>query len=74
MNKLPLVLASIFLLGLTTPALADEEEERPVPQSLDELRAAITEVMEEHDVPAVGIAMVDENGPVLVNAWGKADI
>jgi CubicO group peptidase (beta-lactamase class C family) len=66
------LLAGLFLLG---PALADEEEEeRPVPQSLDELRTAITEVMAEYDVPAVGIAMVDETGPVLVDAWGKANV
>ena len=69
------LLAYLFLLGLVAPALADEkEEERPVPQSLDELRTAITEVMAEHDVPAVGIAMVDETGPVLVDAWGKANV
>ncbi len=74
MNKLVLVLASVFFLGLITPTLADEEEERPIPQSLEELRTAITEVMAEYDVPAVGIAMVDENGPVLVDAWGKADV
>ena len=59
------LLASLFLLGLAAAVPADEEEaERPVPQSLDELRAAITEVMEEYDVPAVGIAMVDATGPV----------
>jgi CubicO group peptidase (beta-lactamase class C family) len=69
------LLASLFLLGLAAPVPADEEEaERPVPQSLDELRAAITEVMEEYDVPAVGIAMVDATGPVLVDAWGKANV
>jgi CubicO group peptidase (beta-lactamase class C family) len=75
MKKVMLVFASIFLLGLTAPTLAaSEDEERPVPQTLDELRAAISKVMEEHDVPAVGIAMVDETGPVLVDAWGKANI
>jgi CubicO group peptidase (beta-lactamase class C family) len=75
MKKVILVLASVFLLGLITQTLAaSEEEERPVPQTLDELRAAISEVMREHDVPAVGIAMVDETGPVLVDAWGKANI
>ena len=69
------LLAGLFLLGLVAPALADEEEEeRPVPQSLDELRTAITEVMDEYDVPAVGIAMVDETGPLLVDAWGKANV
>jgi CubicO group peptidase (beta-lactamase class C family) len=75
MKKVILVFASIYLLGLTAPSLAtSEDEERPVPQTLDELRAAINEVMEEHDVPAVGIAMVDETGPVLVDAWGKANV
>ena len=75
MKKTLCLLASLLVLGLVAPVLADEEEaERPVPQSLDELRTAITEVMEEYDVPAVGIAMVDETGPVLVDAWGKANI
>lgn len=75
MKNVLCLLASLFVLGLANPALADEEgTERPVPQSLDELRAAITEVMEEYDVPAVGIAMVDETGPVLVDAWGKANV
>jgi len=75
MKKALCLLACLFQLGLAVPVLADEEEEdRPVPQSLDELRAAITEVMEEYEVPAVGIAMVDEAGPVLVDAWGKANV
>ena len=75
MKNVLCLLASLFVLGMGIPALADEAgTERPVPQSLDELRAAITEVMEEYDVPAVGIAMVDETGPVLVDAWGKANV
>ncbi|GMG87231.1 serine hydrolase domain-containing protein [Biformimicrobium ophioploci] len=44
------------------------------PTTLAELKAAIAETMERHKVPAVGIAMVDENGPVWVGSLGKANL
>lgn len=49
-------------------------DEAPGPATLDELKAAIASVIEDNDVPAVGIAMVDETGPVWVGAIGKADL
>jgi CubicO group peptidase (beta-lactamase class C family) len=55
------------------PALADEEAEKK-PETLEELKAAVAAVVEENDVPAVGIAMVDETGPVWVGAIGKANL
>lgn len=70
--KLTKVLALCALLSFGL-SYADEED-RPVPQSLMELEAAIRDLMEEHEVPAVGIAMVDENGPVWVTSLGKSDI
>ena len=65
-----LVLCALLSFGLS---FADEED-RPGPQSLAELEAAIRDVLEEYEVPAVGIAMVDENGPVWVTSLGKSDI
>lgn len=62
----------LSLLLLSGQLWADEEHEPPA--TLDALRAAIVEVMEEHEVPAVGIAMVDESGPVWVGALGKANL
>jgi len=65
------------ILGLTLlllgGALWAEEEPAP-PATLEELQSAILDLMEEHEVPAMGIAMVDENGPVWIGALGKADI
>lgn len=47
---------------LAGPLSADEEV--PVPTTLDELKSAVAEVAAVNDVPAVGIALVDKNGPV----------
>ncbi|MCH9693376.1 MAG: beta-lactamase family protein [Gammaproteobacteria bacterium] len=56
-----------------TTARADDDE-TIVPTSIDELREAISGVLEEHEVPAVGIAIVDETGPVWIDAIGKASL
>ena len=50
------------------------EEDPAPPATLEELKSAILDVLEEHEVPAVGIAMVDENGPVWVTSLGKSDL
>lgn len=63
----------IFSLILSDPATADEASDLK-PETLEELRAAIARVVEDNDVPAVGIAMVDETGPVWVGAIGKANL
>jgi len=63
----------IFSLFLSGPAPADDDSD-PKPATLEELKAAIARVVEENEVPAVGIAMVDETGPVWVGAMGKANL
>ena len=68
-------LFSIVIAMLLSPVglvLADEEPPRP--DTLEELQAAISAVLVENDVPAVGIAMVDADGPVWVDALGKANL
>ncbi len=75
MNNLKTVfslLSFFLLLQLTPPAVADEE--KILPATLEELKTAVADVIREKDVPAVGIAMVDENGPVWVGALGKASL
>lgn len=67
------VLAGFSLLAYGVP-WAEEEEETPTPTTIEELVAAIADRIEEHEVPAIGIAMVDEKGPVLLTAIGKADL
>ena len=70
MQKLMLVLMALLLAG-PVPA---EEEGLPVPTTLEELQAAIVEIMEEDELPAVGIALVDIDGPVWIDALGKSDL
>lgn len=65
-----LVLMALLLAG-PVPA---EEEGLPVPATLEELQAAIVEIMEDDDLPAVGIALVDIDGPVWIDALGKSDL
>ena len=69
--KLRAVLAALIAIFLS-PAFA--EDEKPVPATLDELKEAISTVMEEHKVPAVGIAMVDADGETWVGSLGKANL
>jgi len=67
--RFPLTLLFSFL---SSHLVAQEDE--LVPASLEELKTAIANVIEEKEVPAVGIAMMDENGPVWVGALGKASL
>jgi len=72
-----LLFLSLFLIlaaGVFNPAFTEENEEESIPQTLEELEAAIKEVLDEEDVPAIGIAVVEEDGPAWVDAFGKADI
>ncbi|WP_237068135.1 serine hydrolase domain-containing protein [Microbulbifer guangxiensis] len=70
------------LLGLTvtlaglllTAAFTFAADTGNKPSTLTELKSAIRDVMERHQVPAVGVAMVDESGPVWVGSLGKANI
>ncbi len=68
-SRLTLVLATCLSGGHVIA-----EEEPIAPSTLQELRSAIAEVVEEQLVPAVSIAMVDESGPVWVGAIGKANL
>ncbi len=66
------LLRTILLVLLASPGLADDEA--PAPETLDELIEAIEAVVEEKKVPSVGLALVDESGPVWVGAFGEADL
>ena len=68
------VLFAVVLSGLLAcaPALAEEDPEPPA--TLEELQAQIAKLVEDNDLPAVGIALVDRSGPLWVGAFGKADI
>ena len=70
-NLIRIALLFPFLLS---SAHAAEGEDESAPATLEELETAIYKLVAESDLPAVGIAMVDENGPVWVDAIGKANL
>jgi len=70
-SKLVIIIGVMACVFAKT-VIADDEPAKPA--SLDELRDAIAAVIEDHGVPAVGIAMADENGPVWIGALGKANL
>lgn len=72
-NCVFLELALVVCIGLGCGTLIADQD-KPPPSNLDELKRMITSVIQEKEVPAVGIAMVDENGPVWVGAIGKANL
>jgi CubicO group peptidase (beta-lactamase class C family) len=72
MKKLWIVAA--LLAAWPFLACAAPDDDRPPPGTLAELREAVETVRVEHDVPAVGIALVGPDGPLWVDALGKADL
>ena len=73
MNRLAFALC--LSVALLSPAIAAAvEDDKPRPQTLQELKTAVATVLEEEELPAVGIAMVDATGPVWVDAIGKANL
>ncbi len=52
----------------------DNESEETPPQTLEELKQAIEQVMQDKNVPAVGIAMLKDSQPVWVDSLGLANI
>ncbi|MEM1176004.1 MAG: serine hydrolase domain-containing protein [Pseudomonadota bacterium] len=70
------VAALCVLAPLTAVAHDHEEhdEEPVVPTTLEELKAEVEKAVEEYDIPSVGIAVVDESGPLWIDAFGYADI
>ncbi len=67
-------LALIVGLFACAGALAQDDEETIVPQTIDELLTAIDEVLEEHDTPGIALALVNEDGPEYIGALGLADV
>lgn len=62
--------ASIFIA-----ACADEHHPRgAAPRDIDELKAAIATVLNEHGVPGVGLALVTKDQVLFAGGVGKADI
>jgi len=74
--KIRTIIGLVVSLGMFAHGVssANEEEETAAPTTILELEIAIAALIAERDVPAIGIAMVDESGPVLLTAIGKANL
>ncbi|PUA30052.1 MAG: hypothetical protein B0W54_05855 [Cellvibrio sp. 79] len=65
-----------LLIGLVCfPALAIAQSPEPetTPQTLDELKAAIEKIRIETNTPAIGIALVNKEGPYWIAGLGEAN-
>lgn len=66
----------MLLIGLACVsglAIAQPPEPDPTPQTLDELKAAIEKIRTETNTPAIGIALVNKDGPYWVAGLGEAN-
>ena len=63
----------LCISGVRIAAAADSGPPAP-PKTLDELKQRIEKVVKDQNVPAIGIALVNRDGPVWVAGWGKADL
>ena len=71
-NKIVAGLAAVALCcGV---ALAQDDDEKIVPTTIEELLAAINDVLDERDTPGVALAIVNEDGPEWIGALGKANV
>ena len=66
-----LVLMLILLTGASAVRGADSDQP---PQSLEQLRQRIEKILAETATPAIGIALVNRDGPYWVAGLGKADL
>ncbi len=67
-------LGAILLLAFSSAVSFADQEEVAEPTTVEELLAAIEELAAEREIPSVGLAIVNEAGPVWVGAIGKADV
>lgn len=70
--SMTMILALFFLFA--GQLYAQTNEESTPPATIEELRAAIEKVLEETKTPAVGVALVNHDGPVWIAGLGKANI
>lgn len=63
-----------MLLGCLFSMSAAAVDSPPAPNNIEELKRSVAQLMDRYDIPAVGVAMVDADGPVWVGALGKASL
>jgi len=74
---LKIFLATFLVLALGIHSISSRESEKEkeaLPETLEQLQAAIEEVLEDTKTPGVGIAMVNADGPLWVISLGKANV
>jgi len=64
-----MVAMAMLLCIFSTGSVAQDDE-----PALEELKASIEELLNEYQMPAVSIAMLDEHGPVWIEALGKSNL
>jgi len=72
--KKTLLNLAITLIVFLTASITFADDETIKPATLAELKTAIIDVMQEKELPAVGIAMVNQDGPVWIEALGKTNL
>ena len=68
-----ILMLSLFYLFIN-PSYGQEQEELNSPKTITELQIAIEKVLDETETPAVGLALVNREGPIWLAGLGKADI
>lgn len=63
-----------FFLYICPVIHAQNMEMQEVPKTIPELREAILQILEDTNTPAVGIVIVDKEGPVWIEGLGQANI
>lgn len=72
-NTIEIFLLALFSIVLSLGARAQDVRENHSPGTIEELRKAILEVLQETGTPAAGIALVNQGGPVWIEGLGLAD-
>jgi CubicO group peptidase (beta-lactamase class C family) len=74
MKRNSILKIAVFVLTFFCSLQGDAKDRAPNPKNLEELKQSVAEVIKRYNIPAVAIAMVDDNGPVWVGALGKSNL
>lgn len=67
-------LVFLALISILSCQLCLAAEDPQAPRTIEELRSRIETILDETRTPAIGIALVNKEGPYWVAGWGKADL
>jgi CubicO group peptidase (beta-lactamase class C family) len=67
------IISLVVLACLSGAAIAGNDR-TPAPTNLVELKQSVSAIIERYEVPAIGIAMIDKDGPVWIGALGQANL